>query len=45
MEAAKAYCLAGNAQYDWRVENNTQRNWYHMPGSITVPWAVKASTA
>lgn len=31
MDAVKAYCLEGNAQTNWRVENNTTRKWYHMP--------------
>ena len=25
------YCLDGNVDADWRVENNQVRHWYHMP--------------
>jgi hypothetical protein len=25
------YCLEGNTETDWRVENNSARRWYHMP--------------
>lgn len=31
MDAAKAYCLEGNVEADWYVQNNKVRNWYHMP--------------
>lgn len=31
LDAAKAYCLEGNVEADWYVQNNKVRNWYHMP--------------
>ncbi|OWJ91535.1 hypothetical protein B6S59_23425 [Pseudomonas sp. A46] len=31
MDAVKDYCLEGNVEADWYVENNKVRDWYHMP--------------
>jgi len=31
MLQVRNYCFEGNIEVDWRVENNTVRNWYHMP--------------
>jgi hypothetical protein len=31
MLAVRSYCLEGNAENDWRVENNQVRRWYHIP--------------
>lgn len=31
MLAVRRYCLEGNAEADWRVENNKVRRWYHVP--------------
>ena len=28
---ARDYCLEGNIEADWRVENNKVRKWYHAP--------------
>src|SRR5690606_15579638 len=25
------YCLEGNVETDWRVQDNTVRRWYHVP--------------
>jgi hypothetical protein len=29
--SARDYCLEGNVDADWRVENNKVRKWYHAP--------------
>ncbi|NWA25985.1 hypothetical protein HX870_07835 [Pseudomonas gingeri] len=31
MNEAKNYCLEGNVEADWYVQNNKVRQWYHMP--------------
>ena len=31
MAAVRAYCLEGNEDVDWVVQNNKVRKWYHMP--------------
>jgi len=31
MTEVRDYCLEGNAETDWRVEQNKTRGWYHMP--------------
>lgn len=31
MDAVKDYCLEGNVEADWYVQNNKVRPWYHMP--------------
>jgi hypothetical protein len=31
MEEVKTYCLEGNVEADWYVQNNKKRQWYHMP--------------
>ena len=31
MLQVRSYCLEGNADTDWRVENNKVRRWYHIP--------------
>jgi hypothetical protein len=31
MGAVLKYCLEGNVQVDWRVQDNTVRRWYHAP--------------
>ncbi|WP_435105158.1 hypothetical protein [Arhodomonas sp. AD133] len=31
IEAAGEYCLEGNVAANWRVEDNSARDWYHMP--------------
>ncbi|MCW0377696.1 hypothetical protein NB697_000542 [Xanthomonas sacchari] len=30
-DAVKAYCLEGNVESDWYVQNNKVRRWYHAP--------------
>lgn len=30
-DAVKAYCLEGNVEADWYVQNNRVRRWYHAP--------------
>lgn len=29
--AVRDYCLEGNVEADWKVQNNRIRRWYHMP--------------
>jgi hypothetical protein len=31
MQAVLQYCLAGNVEADWAVQNNQTRPWYHTP--------------
>jgi hypothetical protein len=31
VEAVKKYCLEGNVESDWYVQNNKVRHWYHAP--------------
>ncbi|MHC6224042.1 hypothetical protein ACYU03_04580 [Pseudomonas sp. X10] len=31
MDGVKDYCLEGNVEADWYVQNNKVRQWYHMP--------------
>jgi hypothetical protein len=31
VDAVKKYCLDGNVQSDWYVQNNQVRKWYHAP--------------
>ncbi len=31
MEEVKKYCLEGNTEIGWKVQNNKIRRWYHMP--------------
>jgi len=31
MMAVLRYCLAGNVEVDWRVQDNAVRRWYHAP--------------
>jgi hypothetical protein len=31
MQAVLQYCLAGNVEVDWVVQNNQARHWYHAP--------------
>jgi hypothetical protein len=31
MMQAREYCLQGNADSEWRVQENKVRHWYHMP--------------
>ena len=31
MLAVREFCLEGNVEVDWRIEENEVRRWYHMP--------------